>query len=331
MIGLRAFVSMLMATLAFPALAQTASDWPSRPVTMVVAAAAGGPIDVFGRLLAERMGEILGQRVVVENIGGGGGTVGAARVVAAPPDGYTFLLGTVATHANPQLLVAKPPYNPATDFSGAGLIAEIPLVLIARKDFPADTMAQFSAYAKANQTKLNFGSAGIGSAAHLGCVMLNLAMGTNIQHVPYRGTALAMQDLQGGRLDFQCEIAVTAVTNIRAGTVKAIATLSKSRTPVLPDLPTAAESGLQGIDASTWTANFFPKGTPDAIVNKLNAAASTAIDTPALRDKLQELGAVIVPPARRSPQALQAFVQAEIDKWATATRAGGAMPEETAK
>jgi tripartite-type tricarboxylate transporter receptor subunit TctC len=300
-----------------------AQEWPTRPLTMVVAAAAGGPIDVFGRILAERMADALGQRVVVENIGGGGGTVGAARVVAAAPDGYTFLLGTVATHANPQLLGSKPVYNPVSAFAPVALIADIPLVLIARKDFPAATMSEFVAYAKANQGKLNYGSAGIGSAAHLGCVMLNSAMGTSIQHVPYRGTALAMQDLQAGRLDFQCEIAVTAVQNVRAGTVKAIATLASARTPVLPDLPTASESSLDGIDAYTWTANFLPAGTSPQIVTRLNAATITAMDTPEVRKRLEGLGAVIVAPDRRSPDYLAGFVRSEIDKWGAAVRSSG--------
>lgn len=300
-----------------------AQDWPTRPLTMVVAAAAGGPIDVFGRILAERMGDALGQRVVVENIGGGGGTVGAARVVAAAPDGYTFLLGTVATHANPQLFGSKPVYNPVSAFAPVALIADIPLVLITRKDFPAGTLSEFVAYARANQDKLNYGSAGIGSAAHLGCVMLNSAMGTNIQHVPYRGTAIAMQDLQAGRLDFQCEIAVTAVQNVRAGTVKAIATLASARTPVLPDLPTASEGSLKGIDAYTWTANFLPAGTPPQIVARLNAATIAAMETPEVRKRLEGLGAVIVAPDRRSPDYLAGFVRSEIDKWGAAVRSSG--------
>ena len=211
---------------------------------MVVAAAAGGPIDVFARIMAERMSPILGQRVVIENVGGGGGTLGAQRVVRAEPDGYTTLLGTIATHANPQLLTDKPPYDPVADFTPVALIAEIPLILITRKDFPANTFEEFVAYAKANQAKMNYGSAGVGSAAHLGCVMLDRAMGTSITHVPYRGTGPAMQDLVGGRIDFLCEIAVTAVQNIKSGTVKGLANLSNLRSPVLPDLPTAVEKGL---------------------------------------------------------------------------------------
>jgi tripartite-type tricarboxylate transporter receptor subunit TctC len=306
----------------------TAADWPNRPVTMVVAAAAGGPIDVFGRLLAERMRALLGQRVVIENVGGGGGTLGGQRVARAEPDGYVALLGTLATHANPQLLSSKPLYNAVSDFVSVALVAEIPLVLIARKDFPANTLEEFVAYAKANPGKMNYGSAGVGSAAHLGCVMLATAIGADVQHVPYRGTALAMQDLQAGRLDFQCEIAVTAVTNIQAGSVKAIATLAGTRTPVLPDLPTAGERGLPGVEASTWAAVFLPKGTPAPIAAKLSAATIGAMDTPDLRQQLEKLGAVLVASDRRSSDSLAGFVRSEIDKWAKAIRAGGAMPKE---
>jgi tripartite-type tricarboxylate transporter receptor subunit TctC len=324
---MRIVAILTLAATVFLAPGAHAQDWPSRPLTMVVAAAAGGPIDVFGRLLADRMGDILGQRVVVENIGGGGGTLGAARVVTAQPDGYTFLLGTVATHANPRLMEPMPPYDAETDFAPVGLLAEIPLVLMTRRDFPANNLAEFIAYAKAHENTMNYGSAGVGSASHLACVMLNKAMGTKLQHVPYRGTALAMQDLQAARLDFQCEIALTAVQSVKAKTVKVLATLSQERSPVLPDVPTAAESGLKGLNAYTWTANFLPKGTPPAVIAKLNAAASAAIDTPALRLKLEELGAVMVKPERRSPQALAAFVHDEIGKWGAALRDDGTSPK----
>ena len=202
---------------------------------MVVAAAAGGPIDVFTRIMAERMSPILGQRVVVENVGGGGGTLGGQRVARAEPDGYTTLLGTIATHANPQLYGDKPLYDPLNDFVNVALIAEIPLVVIVRKDFPAKTFQEFMAHAKANPGKLNYGSAGVGSASHLGCVMLDQAMGTGAQHVPYRGTGPAMQDLIGGRIDFLCDIAVTAVPAIKGGTVTGLATLAGRRMAVLPD------------------------------------------------------------------------------------------------
>ena len=233
----------IAALLALGSAAQ-AQDWPSKPVTVVVAAAAGGPIDVLARIVTERMGASLGQRVTVENVGGSGGITGGQRVAKAKPDGYTTLLGTIATHANPQLHVAKPPYDPVTDFAPVALIAEIPLVLVVRKTLPTKTFEEFVAYAKKNQAGMSFGSAGVGSASHLGCVMLQRAMGTTIPHLPYRGTAPAMQDLIAGRLDFLCEIAVTAVPNIKAGSVKPLANLSGQRAPVLPDLPTAGERGL---------------------------------------------------------------------------------------
>jgi len=319
-----ALVFALFSLLAPPAQAQ---DYPNRPITMVVAAAAGGPIDVFGRIFAEKLSDKLGQRVVIENIGGGGGTVGGQKVARATPDGYTVLLGTVATHTNPLLFADKPPYDPVADFTPVALVSEIPLVLITRKDFPANTLKEFVAYAKANQGKMNYGSAGVGSAAHLGCVMLDNAMGTNIQHVPYRGTSLAMQDLVSGRLDFLCEIAVTAVQNINAGTVKGIAVLSPNRSPVLPNLPTAAEEGLPSVQAYTWTALFLPKDAPAPIAAKLQKAAAETMDTPGLKDEMEKLAATFVTPERRSSAYLGQFVKDELTKWGNAMRASGVIPK----
>src|SRR6478735_2220258 len=303
--------------LPYPALAQ---DYPNRPVSMVVAAAAGGPVDVFSRIMAERMSPILGQRVIVENVGGGGGTLGGQRVAKAEPDGYTTLLGTVATHANPQLYGDKPLYDPLNDFTPVALIAEIPLVVIVRNDFPANTFQEFMTYAKANPGRLNYGSAGVGSASHLGCVMLDQAMGTNTQHVPYRGTGPAMQDLIGGRIDFLCDIAVTAVPSIKGGTVKGLATLAGRRMAMLPDLPTAAESGLPSLRAYTWTALFLPKGAPQVIAAKLNATTVEAMNGPGLREQLNDLAATLVTPERRTPAYLAGFVKSEWDKWGAAIR-----------
>ncbi len=322
----RWWVWLAAAVLVLPNAARS-QDYPNRPVTMVVAAAAGGPIDVFTRIMAERMGPILGQSVTVENVGGGGGTLGGQRVAKAQPDGYTALLGTIATHTNPQLYGDKPLYNPRTDFVPVALIAEIPLILIVRKDFPANTFEEFVAYAKANQGKLNYGSAGVGSAAHLGCVMLDQAIGTNIQHVPYRGTAPAMQDLLAGRIDFLCDIAVTAVQSIKGGTVKGLANLSAQRSAVLPDLPTAAEKGYPTVQAYTWTAIFLPKGTPPAVASKLNTAAVAAMNGAGFREQLDNLAATLVAPERRTPAYLAGFVNSEWDKWGAAIRAGGAIPK----
>ena len=317
---------ILAALLALP-YAALAQDYPNRPVSMVVAAAAGGPIDVFTRIMAERMSPIVGQRVIVENVGGGGGTLGGQRVAKAEPDGYSTLLGTVATHANPQLYGATALYDPINDFTPVALIAEIPLVVIVRNDFPANTFHEFMTYVKANPGKLNYGSAGVGSASHLGCVMLGQAMGTNAQHVPYRGTAPAMQDLIGGRIDFLCDIAVTAVPSIKGGTVKGLATLAGRRMAMLPDLPTAAESGLPSLRAYTWTALFLPKGAPQAIAAKLNAATVEAMNGPGLREQLNDLAATLVTPERRTPAYLAGFVKSEWDKWGAAIRAGGAIPK----
>jgi tripartite-type tricarboxylate transporter receptor subunit TctC len=311
---------------AFCSQAQ-AQDWPSRPVTMVVAAAAGGPIDILARLVAERMSPNLGQRVLIENAGGSGGIVGGQRLLKAEPNGYTTLLGTIATHANPQLLGAKPPYDPVADFAPVALIAEIPLVLIVRKSLPANTLEEFVAYARKHHAGMNFGSAGLGSASHLGCVMLQRALGVTMQHLPYRGTGPAMHDLIGGRLDFVCEIAVTAVPNIKAGNVKALANLSALRAAALPDLQTAGEQGLPSVEVYTWAALFAPRGTPAPVIAKLQAATVAAMNSPGLREQLAGLAATLVVPERRSSEYLAGFVKSEFVKWGEAIRAGGALPK----
>jgi len=310
--------------LAGPTAAQ---DYPSRPITMIIPFAAGGPTDVLGRVVAARMSEVLGQQVVVENVGGAGGMTGSARVAQSPPDGYTFVLGTVGTHAQGQTLYKKPLYNAATDFTPVALIAEVPIVLIARKDFPASNLKEFVEYAKKNQDKMTFGSAGAGSATHLGCVVLNTAMGTNITHVPYRGTGPAMQDLQGGRIDFLCEIVSTAKPQIDGGTVKPIAIMTKERSPALPNVATAAEQGVSNVEAYTWNAIFLPKGAPEAVVKKLHDAALAAMHTPTVKDRLGSLGAMIVSDDRATPQYLAGFVKSEIEKWAAPIKASGATAD----
>ena len=307
--------------------AASAQNFPTRPMTLVIPFAAGGPTDVLGRVMAEAMSKSLGQQVVVENVGGAGGGTGSQRVARAAPDGYTFLLGTVGTHAQNQTLYKKPLYNAATDFQPVGLIAEVPLILITRKDFPASSFEEFVAYSKANQDKMTYGSAGAGSATHLGCVLLDSAMGTKIQHVPYRGTGPAMQDLQGGRIDFLCEIVSTALPQIQGGAVKAMATMTKARSPVLPDLPTIHEKGIPNFEALTWNAFFLPKGTPEPIAKKLHEAMLQAMDSPMVKERLQSLGAVLVAPERRSPEYLAGFVTSEIEKWAAPIKASGVSVE----
>jgi tripartite-type tricarboxylate transporter receptor subunit TctC len=318
---LKTIVGAVACVLAW-AGAAGAQDWPTRPVTMVIPFAAGGPTDVLGRVMAQRMGELLGQTVVVENLGGAGGMTGSKRVADSAPDGYTFVLGTVGTHAQGQTLYKKPLYHAATDFTPVGLIAEVPIALITRKDLPVKDLKEFAAYAKANQAKMTFGSAGAGSATHLGCVVLNTVLGVDITHVPYRGTGPAMTDLQGGRIDYLCEIVTTAKPQIDGGAVKAIAILTKQRSSVLPDLPTATEQDF-AVEAYTWNAIFLPKGAPDAIVTKLHDAMLGAMKTPTVRDRLAGLGAQIVSDDRATPAYLGTFVKSEIEKWAAPIKASG--------
>lgn len=320
---LSAFVAGVLACSA-TAHAQT---FPDHPLTMVVPFAAGGPTDVLGRVIAARMSEILKQNVIVENIGGAGGMAGSARVANAKPDGYQFVLGTVGTHAQGQTLYKHPLYNAATDFTPAILIAEVPLVLETRKDLPVSNFKDFVAYVKANQTKMQFGSAGAGSATHLGCVLLNYTLGVSVTHVPYRGTGPALQDLEGGRIDYMCDVITTAKPPIDSGAVKGIAILDGKRSPALPNLPTAAEAGTPNLIAYTWNAIFLPKNTPEPIVKTIHDAALAAMHTPSVRDRLTGLGAEIVPDDQATPQYLGEFVKSEIAKWAVPIRASGVSVE----
>ena len=317
----RAMLALSVTVLS--ATGASAQAWPTRPVTMVIPFAAGGPTDVLGRVMAERMSQTLGQQVIVENVGGAGGMTGSQRVAKAAPDGSSFLLGTVGTHAVNQTLYQRPLYNAAADFLPVALIAEIPLVLITRNDLGPKDITEFTAYAKANQAKMNFASAGNGSAVHLGCLLLNARLGNTIQHVPYRGSAPAMQDLSGGRVDFMCEIVSTALPQVQGGAVKALAMLTKTRSPVLPDLPTADEQGLAGFEAYTWNAFFLPNGTPEPIARKLREATLEAMNNPMVRQRLEGLGATLVAADRTTPEYLRAFVQSEIQKWAAPIKASG--------
>jgi len=311
---------LLLPLLAAPAGAQ---DWPTRPMTMVVPFAAGGPVDVLGRILAQHLGEVAGKQVVVENVTGAGGMTGSLRVSQGEPDGHLFVLGSIGTHALNQTLYKKPLYNAATDFAPVALIADVPLVLIVRKDFPADDLKGFIAYAKANHTTMQYGSGGTGTSAHIGCVLLNQAIGVDVTHIPYRGGGPAMADLMAGRVDYVCNIASTAVPAIEGKTVKAMATLSRERTPVLPELATAHEQGLPNFDAYTWNAVFLPKATPAAIVGRLNAALGQVMNRPAFVERLQKVGLMVVTPERRSSGYLKQFVEDEIAKWAAPIRASG--------
>jgi tripartite-type tricarboxylate transporter receptor subunit TctC len=326
---MRRIICSAVAAIAFllAPLSASAQDWPTRAVTMVVPYAAGGPIDTLARILAARLSEILGQQVVIENMPGAGGMTGSSRVAKAAPDGYTVLLSGSAVLAINQTLYKKPLYNAVTDFAHVALFADSARVVIARKDLPANTLAEFVAYAKANQARMQFGSAGVGSGMHVCAVLLNAAMGTRITHVPYRGSAPAMQDLIGGRIDFVAEQISTALPQIQADTVKAIATLGLDRAPGLENLPTAQEQGLAGLDCGSWASLSFPKDTPDEIVRHLAKAVNEAVETPATRERFKGIGVTIPPPERRTPEYLAKFVPSEIERWAAPIKASGASEE----
>ena len=324
---MKLFATLAAATLAFSAPAN-AQKFPNRPITMVIPFAAGGPTDVLGRVVAGRMSEVLGQQVVVENVTGAGGMTGSARVANAAPDGYQFVLATVGSAAQGQTLYKHPLYNTVTDFTPVILIANIPLVLITRKDLPVSNFEEFVTYAKENQAKMQFGSAGAGSATHLGCVLMNYLIGVNITHVPYRGTGPAMQDLQGGRIDYLCDVMTTAKPQIDGSAVKGLAIFDSKRSPALPNVPTAIEQGSPpDLIAYTWNAIFLPKGAPEPIVKTLHDAALAAMHTPAVRERLTGLGAEIVPDDEATPQHLGEYVKSEIAKWAVPIKASGVTVE----
>jgi tripartite-type tricarboxylate transporter receptor subunit TctC len=320
------FAALMLGTLALAGRAG-AQDWPTRQLTMVVPFAAGGPVDVIARIVQRRLGEVLGQQIVVENVGGAGGMTGSLRVAQAAPDGYTFVLGSSGTHAINQSLYKKPLYNAATDFAPVMLVAEAPLVLITRKDLPANSLREFVDYAKANQGRMQFGSAGVGTTTHIGGVLFNQAIGVEVLHVPYRGGGPALAELVAGRIDYICNIASTAIPAILAKTVNAIAMLAPQRSPTLADVPTAQEQGLKDFEAFTWNAMFLPLATPPAIVRKLNEAMNEVLNTPAVRERLDGAGLAVPAPERRSPDYLGSFVRSEIEKWGAPIRASGASGE----
>ncbi len=313
---------ILVALLQSPGAVQ-AQDWPARPVTLVVPYAAGGPVDTVARILTARMSELLGQQIVVENMGGAGGMTGTARVAKSAPDGYTLLLSGSATLAQVPNLYKRPLYNPITDFAHAVIHSDSARILIVRKDLPANTLAEFVAYAKAHQTSMQFGSAGAGSGLHICAVLLNGAMGTDITHVPYRGSALAVQDMIAGRIDFMTDQISTALPQIRGRSVKAIAAMGLERAPGLEELATADEQGIKGLDCGSWGSFSFPKGTPDAIVRRLAKASNDALESAVVRDRFNAIGVSIPPPERRTVEYLAKFLPAEIERWAAPIKASG--------
>jgi tripartite-type tricarboxylate transporter receptor subunit TctC len=311
--ALLARLVLLMAALI--PVGAAAQNYPSRPVTVVVPFAAGGAFDVVGRIISVRMSELLGQSVVIENATGAGGIVGVKRVMAAQPDGYTVLLGTVGTHAYNQTIYKTRRYDAVNDFTPVALFSEQPMALEVRKDLPANSLPEFIALLKSNGAKMQYGSAGVGSTTHLACSLLNAKVGVKIAHVPYRGSAPAANDLIGGQIDYLCGNLGAAVPLINGKQVKGLAVLSRERSVVMPEIPTAHEQGLKDFEVITWTAFFLPKGAPKAIVDKLNQVAHAAMDTPAIKQRMLEVGVTGVAQERRSPEYLAKFVAEEVQRW----------------
>lgn len=300
-----------------------AQEWPSRTLTMVVAFAPGGPLDTLARNLQPYLGEALGQPVIIENVPGGGGTVGSLRVANAAADSHMFTLGSIGTHAISQSMYKTPPYNALADFAPVMLVADAPQVLLARQDLPTNNLRELAAYAKANHAKMQHGSGGAGTSSHIGCVLVNQVMGVNVTHVPYRGGAAALQDLLAGRIDYICNYISTALPSHRAKTAKVIVSLTNRRSPLMPEIPTAEEEGFAGLDISAWNAVFMPRSTPAALVQKLNAALNQALTNPALKARLEGIGLDVPEPARRTPGYLAEFVAAEIKRWREPVLASG--------
>jgi tripartite-type tricarboxylate transporter receptor subunit TctC len=316
-------LGLATAACAVCSVVASAQVYPLRPVTMVVPFAAGGTFDVVGRIIAPRMSELLGQQVIIENATGAGGIVGVNRVANAAPDGYTILLGTVGTHAYNQSIYKKRRYDAVKDFTPVTLFSEQPMLLEVRKDLPVGTIAEFAALLKGSGGKMQYGSAGAGTTTHLACALLSSMIGANVTHVPYRGSAPATNDLIGGQIDFMCANLGAATPLVTGNQVKAIALLSHERSPLMPDLPSANEQGLPDLDVTTWTAIFLPKGAPGAIVEKLAQVTQATMETPAIKNRMLEIGITGVAPNRRSPEYLSRFVVDEIARWEGPIKSGG--------
>lgn len=304
-----------------------AQEWPTRYITEIVPFGPGNSVDIVGRLLAGRMSELLGQQVIVENIAGAGGSTGTARAARAAPDGYTIVIGGADTMAQNQTLFEKPSYDPTTDFIPIALAVDLPLVLVGRNSLPPTSLKDLIPYLKAHQDKMQFGSSGVGGATHLACAQVMQAVGVSLAHVPYRSSAAGIQDLVSGNLDLYCPVASAALPQIQAKTIKFFGVLTDQRSPLLPDLPTAAEQGLPGIHGNYWLGLFAPAGTPAPIAAKLTQAAMSALETPDVESRLRDVGAAVVAPERRTPAYLKKYLPEEISNWAKIIKESGVLPK----
>lgn len=317
----RAFAaSVAAAAIARPALGQGA--YPTRPVTMVIPFAAGGPTDTVGRLIAQAMSADLGQPVVVENVGGAGGTLGAQRVANARPDGYSILLHHIGMATIPTLY-RRLSYDAINGFETLGLVTEVPMTLVARRNIEATNLQELVALIRQRGESLNYANAGIGAASHLCGLLLMKAVDTRMTTVPYRGTGPAMNDLVAGTVDLMCDQTTNTTEQIRAGTIRGFAVTTPERVSALPDMPTAAQGGLPGFEVSVWHGLYAPRGTPAPITERLNRALVAALQDATIARRFADLGTAPVPVARATPQIHRDFWQADIAKWRPLIQAAG--------
>jgi tripartite-type tricarboxylate transporter receptor subunit TctC len=303
-----------VALLAAAPLSAQAQNYPTKNITMIVPFAAGGPTDTVARLLGQSMGKTLGQTIVVENVGGAGGTLGAARAAKAAPDGYTIFLHHIG-HATSATLYRKLPYDTVGDFAPIGLVTDVPMTLVAKAGTPANTLAELVDYLKKNKDKVSYANAGVGAASHLCGMLFMSAIQTELTTVAYRGTGPAMNDLLGGQVDVMCDQTTNTTSQIKAGKIKVYAVTSPTRVPSLPDVPTSTEAGLPALQVAVWHGLYAPKGTPKPVVDRLVAAVQTALEDPLIKDRFAELGTEPVAKDRATPEALAAHLKAEIAKW----------------
>ena len=299
-----------------------AQTYPTKTITMIVPFAAGGPTDTVARLVAQSMGTKLKQQIIIENVGGAGGTIGAARVAKVNPDGYTLFLHHIGQSTAPGLY-RKLTYNAIDSFEPIGLITDVPMTVVARGNFPAKDFKEFLAYVKANKAKVTYANAGLGSASHLCGMLLMTAMGTDLTTVPYKGTGPAMNDLLGGQVDFMCDQTTNTTSQIKSGKIKAYAVTTKTRVPSLPNLPTLNEAGLPGFEVAVWHGMYAPKGTPKPIIDTLASALQTALKDPVVKQRFADLGTEPVPENRARPEALRAHLKSEIDRWGAIIKKAG--------
>jgi tripartite-type tricarboxylate transporter receptor subunit TctC len=309
------------------ASAAHAQDYPTHSITTIVPFPAGGPSDVVARIVADQMSKVLGQTLVIENVGGAGGTIGSGRVAAAPPDGYTLLAGSMGSHVAAPVLTPNVRYDSLRDFIPIGLTAHSPAVIVARKDFPAKDLKEFVELLKKNANATKQAHGGVGSSSHMACLLFTTEIGVKPTLVAYRGTGPAMNDLIGGHVDFFCEQSVSVTEQVKSGAIKAYAVSAAERLPSLPNVPTAREMGVN-YQMSIWAGMFAPAGTPAPVIARLADALDTSLDDPGVQQRIKNLGGSIPAKAERKPAAFDAYVKAEITKWAPILKATAAAEKK---